>query len=1498
MTDAAQTFPLSFAQQRLWFLDRMAPGNPFYNIPVAIPIQASVDHRILQRVLNALVERHESLRTRFAVINDQPCQIICSPFEVELSVVDLRSLPATQREQRAGTLATEEARHSFDLEAGPLIRCKLLQCGLLDNILLLTLHHIVADGWSMGILARELSALYEAFRLRRSNPLPELSIQYVDFAVWQREWMRGKVLEEQLRYWKRKLTDVPVLNLASDRPRPSTLSFSGAMHAVQVPRSLSNDVRAAARHLNATPFMVLLAAFAALLHRYSAQDIVVVGAPQAGRSRSEIEPIVGFFVNSLVLCVDAGGAPSFAELVDRVRETALEAYAHQELPFEKLVEELHPARDPSRNPLFQVTFQLVNAPTLEFGVGRATGTKVEALHQSAIFDIAFTLLDAPDGFRGVIEYSTDLFDSKTIHAMDERFQCLLDGAMRSPETAISRLPLMSRKDSAAALAGGFGPKIPISTPFVLDAIADRADTHPDRVAVQAGPLSLSYRRLKQDWYKLSRRLAALGVTSETIIGVCLDPTIDTVIALLGVMDAGGVYLPLDPSYPRDRLDFMICDAGAAFIITNARHAGPGGVLERCEATLVFIEALSDTDAELDYHPTRPAGPDSLAYVIYTSGSTGRPKGVAISNIALSNHMQWMLTTFPLGIDDCVLQRTPCSFDAAMWEFLAPLMCGGRLVVLPASARKDPSEIVSTIISAGVTVLQVVPTLLRLLLDEPAFYVAKTLKRIFCGGEGLTEDIRSRVVGTLQSDLINLYGPTEATIDATAFVCTEQPAPFGVPIGLPVANMQAHVLDCNMEPVATGLDGELYLGGVGLARGYLGQPGLTAERFVPDPTSDRPGARLYPTGDQVRKLHDGNLLFLGRSDHQIKLRGYRIELAEVEAAIRRVAGVQDCAVMTDAGQTAMTAFIAPRPFSDSVDDQADDLARSQVDQWEKLYGQVYAGEGLEQWVSFNLVGWNSSYTGQPLAPEDMLEWRDETVVRIRALRPARVLEIGCGAGLLLTELAPNCTRYVGTDFSAAVLRMIETQLSLHGREFSNVELLHRRADNFTGMQPGDFDTIILNSVIQYFPNLAYLEQVLGQCIEIIADGGSIFIGDVRSLQLLDAFHLSIVRQTAAPELSGAETLQQVQAAVSQEHELILDPQFFHQFAAGADRVCDVEVMLKRGLRQNELVRFRYDVVLSIGKKIAQTDGASCLSLEWSRDLLSFQRLEERLLTGRPERVVVRNIPNVRVELEIALLQQLSTQPATTKDDDLYHSEDLDNKAPDPNRFWELAERIGYHARVTFSAPPHSHCFDALLWRPGVAPPSEPLADSPAPTIIANNPLRAAIARKMVSQIRESIGQILPDYMIPSAFVFSDPLPLLPNGKLDRKVLRAKTVQRLATKRSYAGARRPIEEALMAIWSEVTGVERIGIYDDFFLELGGHSLLAIQLISRIRDILRVDVSLKEIFTAPTVATFARALEPDSASKAAALERRAGLFLKLSRMSPQDLYRALNEQDAYHA
>jgi amino acid adenylation domain-containing protein len=1459
--------PLSFAQQRLWFLDQLVPGNPFYNIPAVLRIRAPLDAAVLERSLNEIVRRHEILRTTFVPVNGEPVQVVAPALRLALPLVDLRDRPAAEREAEAGRLATAEARRLFDIAQGPLLRATLLRLDAADHVLLLTMHHIVSDGWSMGLLLRELTALYDAFAVGRPSPLPELPLQYADFAVWQRAWLQGPVLNAQLAYWRRQLAGLPALQLPTDRPRPPVQAFRGAFQPLQLPPALTAALKALSQREGTTLFMTLLAAFKTLLFRYTGQDDVVVGSPIAGRTRAEIEGLIGFFVNSLVLRTDLSGDPPFREALGRVREVALGAYAHQDLPFERLVEELQPARDLSRNPLFQVTFQLLNTPSAPRPTADPDVPPLDVQRGTSIFDVAFTLWEGPQGLTGGLEYDTDLFDAGTIERMAGHIETLLAGAVADPNQRLSELPLLTDRERHQLLVTWNATAVDHPDDRCVHELFEaQAAATPGAVSVLGDGLEVSYAELNGRANQLARRLRRLGVEPGVLVGICLERSVEMVVALLGVLKSGGAYVPLDPYYPTRRLATMLEDSQAPVLLTQRRLLA--GLPAPGAQTLCLDTEWHGVASESVENLASTATADDLAYVIYTSGSTGQPKGVMIPHRALTNHMLWMRLTFPLTETDAVVQRTPFSFDASVWEFYAPLLAGARLVLPRAERRQDTAELVRAMALHGVTTLQLVPSLLRTLLEEPGLEACTRLSRVFCGGEALPVELQERFYVRLPATLHNLYGPTEATIDATFFVGRSDARRRTVPIGRPIANTWIYLLDRRLQPVPIGIPGELYIGGQGLARGYLNQPALTAERFIPDPFSAAPGARLYKTGDLARYGPDGNIEFLGRIDHQVKVRGFRIELDEVEAVLSRHPGVREAAVLAREdvpGDQRLLAYVVQDPaYQGSGEQLGATWSDEQVAQWRTLYDETYSQAAEHPDPTFNIVGWNSSFTGQSIPAEEMREWVDRTVEAVLSFKPRRVLELGCGTGMLLHRIAPHCDRYVGTDLSATVVRFLQEQLTRLGRELPQATVLHRTAEDFSGIEPGAFDAVVLNSVVQYFPGADYLVRVLEGAVRALAPGGVVLVGDVRSLPLLEAFHSSVELHRAPASMRLTELRERVQRQIAHERELVIDPAFFAAVMEHVSRLTRVEIRPKRGRYRNELTMFRYDVVL--WSETEPPRRADRPRLDWQQHGLTPATLRQMLLDGEPDALGVTRVPNGRLADAVRATQVLASAEGS---ETVAAVREALRASPvagvDPEDLWALGAEVPYHVEIDWSAHDATGSFDAWFARLGGAGRNGITAAKTAGamrrrrwTDYASNPLQTMFTRRLVPQLRSFLESELPEHMVPSAFVLLDQLPLMPNGKVDRRALPTPDRARPNLEGAYVAPRSPVEEVLARAWAELLGLERVGVRDNFFTDLGGHSLLATQLVSRVRDTFQIELPLRRIFESPTVAELAAVIE----------------------------------------
>jgi amino acid adenylation domain-containing protein len=915
----------SFSQQRLWFLDQLAPGNLFYNLPMAVKLEGNLDVSALEYSLNEIVRRHASLRTTFKAKDGKPIQAITPEWVIELPVDDLTSMTNEEREQSVSQAIMSEAQRPFNLETGPLMRVRLLKLNNKNDekqeayVFVLVMHHIISDGWSMGVFINELAALYSAYTANMSIKLPELRIQYYDFAAWQQEWLQGDVLEKQLDYWRKQLANQPkLLSLPTDHPRPPIQTSRGDIEKFNLPADLSEKVKQLSRKENVTLFMFLLAVYQILLSRYSGQDDISVGTAIAGRNMTDTEALIGFFVNTLVMRTDLSGQPNFREVLKRVREVTLGAFAHQDMPFEILVEQLQPERDLSHTPLFQVAFALQNIPTDERlkGVTDPTATifdkSSEENDQSVLlelsdvelkqidinsgtskFDITLSMAEGDDGLLGAIEYNLDLFEPETIRRLIGHFRTLIEGIVDNPNLAIDLIPILTQEEKDQILEEW--NKTLIETP-INQCAHQRFEIHakktPHKVAVLLDDESISYGDLNRRANQLAHFLINLGVKREDLIGISTKRSLEMVVGILGVMKAGCAYLPIDPTYPPDRIAFMIQDSGISVLLTQGKiveHLPLDKIDNVPELVLLDDQWESDLAIQPDTTPDVTVLPENLAYVIYTSGSTGLPKGTMLRHNGLCNLAEAQRLAFHIDENSRILQFAPLSFDASVWETFMALANGATLCLARQEVLSSGIEMARYMQEKSITNVTLPPSVLRVLPNEEL----SNLETVIAAGEACTPELVQQWAHG--RDFFNAYGPTETTVCASMHLCSvdEKDAP---PIGKPIANTKLYILDENMLPCPVGVPGELHVSGVSVARGYLRRPAMTAQKFVPNPFSNVPGDRLYKTGDLVRYRDNGDIEFLGRIDHQVKVRGFRIELGEIEAALNEYSGIKEGVVL--------------------------------------------------------------------------------------------------------------------------------------------------------------------------------------------------------------------------------------------------------------------------------------------------------------------------------------------------------------------------------------------------------------------------------------------------------------------------------------------------------------------------------------------------------------------------------------------------------------------------
>ncbi|MRG97788.1 non-ribosomal peptide synthetase [Polyangium spumosum] len=1443
--------PLSFAQQRIWFLDQLGTASSYNNFS-AVRMMGELDVAALSWALSELVRRHESLRTTFHVENGLPCQRVSDPIPVSVPLVDLRHLPIEEQEREIERGAQTEASQPFDLGVDLLLRARLLRLGApgdtpLDHVLLLTMHHIASDGWSYGVLVHDVHVLYTSF-LRRETPppLPALSVQYADFAAWQRRWMSCGALDAEARYWKMRLEHTPpLLELPTDRPRPPIQRFRGGRAECLIDAEITRCLRDLGRRTDTTLFMTLLAGFEVILGRHSGQDDLCVGVPIANRFRQELEPLIGFFANTLPVRVDLTGDPTFLELLAQTKKAGQEAHANQLLPFEWLVEELKPERALSHNPLVQVIFALQPASMADLVLPGLDVRELAIDVHIVRADIEVHLFERGDEVTGYWLYDADLFDRGTIERMIGHFRTVLRAAAERPDARVSELPLLTAAERRWIVDQWNDTDVDFREARCAHQLfEEQCRRTPENVALVSNDgqteKRLTYHELNTQANRLAHHLRSVGVGPETVVGLCLPRSANMVIGMLGILKAGGAYLPLDPGYPSARLDFMLSDARPPVVVTDARSVGR---LPPSHARLVRMDgddvAMASRGEE---NPDSGVGPENLAYVIYTSGSTGTPKGALLDHRGLVNATEAQVRTFGLTSDDRVLQFASPSFDVSAYEIWMALRVGASLHTACVDELASGQTLLDFLSRHRITVMAVTPSTLSTLppADLP------DLRMVHVGGEACPPALVER--WRRGRRFVHVYGATEASLLSAAVVCDVPAQPL--PLGRPVPNARIYVVDRHGDLSPLGVAGEIWIGGSGVGRGYLNRPELTRERFIDDPFVK---GRVYRTGDLGRLRADGKLELLGRIDHQVKARGIRIELGEIEAALREASCVKDATVQAfedEMGEKRLVAYVVPTRDRESVEIQ-------HVKEWQSLYEDVY-GASTASADAFDFTGWVSSYTGESIPATEMNEWLEGTVAELRALQPTRVLDIGCGSGLVLSRIAARCDTYLGTDCSPQAIAWAH-RLVHENDDLRSVRLLQRMADDFDGLADQSFDLVVMNSVVQYFPSTDYLLRVLRGALRATRPGGHVFLGDLRNLALLPALHASIALHTAPSDMVRSALAARLAQQAEDEEELLLAPGFFLSLPRILPGIEDVRIRLLRGRVHNELNQFRYHVIFRVGPTREDHDlaGGSESTSEWrdfQREGLALVDLGRQLQASEAPALLLRNIPNARLSRELRALKWLGGDHEETVDAlrDACSGEPL---GVDPEDLWALGQEHAYRVELGCAEDPTGATIEATFLREGAtAPGIRRRVETLKPlSAYANDPMLGKLRRTLPLALRQDLSACLPDYMVPSAFIVLNAIPLTANGKVDRAALPPPTKARSAPRARGGSPRSATESTITRIWQDALGTEAVGIRDNFF-DLGGHSLMATQIISRMRDAFGVRVPLRALFERPTIEALA--------------------------------------------
>ncbi len=1448
--------PLTEAQKEIWHASLLGDEAALaYNDSVVAHIKGRLDIDAFSRSVDKLTARHEALRTTFHPAGE--FQKIDATGTIVVSQVDLSSRDAAGKDADLAEALKSEASTVFDLTTGPLARVKLVKLEEELHVLIFVGHHIVCDGWSFAVILDELCQLYGTEVAGIGSELPAAG-RFSDFVKWDSEKMfgpEGKAAEE---YWLEEFSTPPAaLDLPYDRPRPSNKTFVAGVESMVLDESLCKDLKALGAKNGATLFSTTLAGFNVLLSRLSGESDIVVAVPAAGQSAIGEERIVGHCANLLPIRSEVRAEESFAEYLKRTKKGVLDAYDHQNFTYGLIVQRLGLPRDPSRPPLLSAMFNIDRSGFKGLKMGCLEVEVSTNKKAYAIFDVYFNMLETDGGVVVDCEYNSDLFDGSTIRRWLEHYKTILGGAVANSDKAVSHLPLLNDVELDRQLVewNSTAADYPHDR-CVHELFEEQAARTPDAIAVEAEDGTLTYLELNTKANQLANYLRSTGVENESLVGLCVERSVDMMIGLLGIMKSGAAYVPIDPAFPAERVNAMLEDSGLQTIVTQAHLAFD--LRDKVEQVICIDIEWDKVAACGNIKPEIDTASDRLAYILYTSGSTGKPKGVQVEHKAFVNLLCSMKNEPGISAEDVLVAVTTLSFDIAGLELFLPLISGSKVIVASRDVASDGDALASLLDKSGATVMQATPATWRLLLE--AGWKGTSTFKILCGGEALPRDLASDLLSRCGS-LWNMYGPTETTIWSSVSRITSQDGPIF--LGEPIANTQLYILDKNLQSAPIGVAGELHIGGDGLARGYLNQAELTAAKFITFASLN--GERIYKTGDLVRRREDGNIEFLGRIDQQVKVRGYRIELGEIETALREHPAVENAVVATHefgVGDKRLAAYIVAAGGHGSTNSQTSELGDADS-YWEKQWDLLYkaAIDEKKDWTNvqedptLNVIRWTDSVTD---AEAEMREWLDPVVERLSNWRPGRVLELGCGTGMLMFPLVKQGAQYVGTDYSSVVLENLRQRIAGASIDTEKVELIHRPADNFEGFEERSFDLVIINSVAQYFPNMDYLKRVIDGAVRMVKAGGNIYIGDVQNFALLETYHIDAMLSRSSDSTSLSDLKRRVGKRIELESELTIDPDFFFTLQETIESVGNVDVQLRRGRIDNEPTKYHYDVTISVGEK----SEADCDHdwLGWGASGLAIDALRERLEVGRPDLLCIADVPNARIRKYVEAQKLISTATLSGSVANLHEALKSVEPGVHPEDIWTLANALGYVVEIRAEGNGASGYFDAVF-RKGENESVVPLRHAPVLKPIdeyGNNPADKLSSQNLTADLRKHLSTTLPDYMVPAAFVMMDNLPLTPNGKIDRKALPAPDASTLSQDRVYDPPTNDEELKLSEIWSKVLRLDKVGINDDVF-ELGGDSLLIFQIVTRATQS-GFRITPKQVFEHRTVSGIVKAVTAD--------------------------------------
>ncbi|BAP57080.1 tubC protein [Thioploca ingrica] len=1455
-------YPLTSSQREIWFDQALHEDIALYNVGGYIRIFGPIDPALFEQAVKLLVQKHDALRTVLTDTESEdglPLQSFVNTLSVSVPLQDFSE--HDNAEQLAVEWMQARFNEAFELIGQPLFRYDLVKTSDTRYYWLMQYHHLIVDGHSIALLHHSLACIYTQLAQEQTPDLESPS--YTHYIRDDRAYIESDKFEEQRRYWLKKYSTVPEPLLSPRYRSLFTNSLVGSgCEALYLPRDFYQQLDSLAKQHQATLPQVLLGALYVYFTRTAQSDNFTLGWPILNRSNAQFRQTAGLFVSISPILFSFDQNLSFAELLAQILKTLRANYRYQRFPISELNREVGFKTGHSKLFDISLSYQKFDYDTEFNGIKSYCSLLWQAWEQIPLI-IHVQDFHAQSDVKLDFVYNLAYFTPMDIQALQNRLMTILQAVLADSSTLIYNLPILTESETRQLIEWNCTKTDYPNHQTIVTLFEEQVAKTPNHVAVVFENQQLTYRQLNDQanqlaHYLLQFKTPAGSRSHNPLMAIAVERSLEMVIGLLGILKAGGAYVPIDPSYPAAQIRYMLEDSAAPWLLTQS-HLKAQLSLDKLKPDCVVV-CLDEADftKQPTENPLVNCQATDLAYVIYTSGSTGRPKGVCVPHRAVVRLVK--NTNYALfDSEQTFLQYASISFDAATLEIWGALLHGAKLVVMPAS-RKSLEALAEVLQQENISVLWLTSSLFNLLLEEYPKSLYR-VKQLLTGGEALSVSHIQKALRLLpETQLINGYGPTENTTFTCCYSISDRDYSNSIPIGRPIANTQVFIVDKNHQPLPVGIVGELITSGDGLARGYLNRPELTAEKFIEVELFGQT-ERIYKTGDLARWLSDGTIEYISRLDHQVKLRGFRIELGEIEATLRHHALVKETVlILSESGHSdhkKLVAYVVPQldEHSAEFNQSIQEVSEAFITKWEELYNNIVYKEAVDD-LAFNRSGWQSSCTREPIPAQEMRVWVDSTVATIQAWHPEAVLEMGCGVGLLLSRIAPHTRIYWGTDFSSMALQQVE-QLKQRQPQLSHVVLKLRTADDFSGISSAQFDTVILNSVIQYFPSVDYLIKVLEQAINAIKPGGHLFVGDVRHLPLLHTYHASVQAWQATAEITQPTLRHRVVQQQLNDKELVIDPRLFIALSQQHPRVTGVKICPHRGLAHNELTRFRYQVILEI-EHSASPASTTVDWQYWQPDRFSLDQLRQQLETPLTRLLGLRGVSNARLERENAIVEWLNNAPATETVGELRQS--LATRiftGLEPEALWQLGEELGYNVDIGWHNVNAQGHYEVLFNRRGA---DTPPAVFPIPRVnfkawrdYANNPLHSQLSEKLIPQWREYLSERLPEYMIPSTFMLLDALPLTPNGKIDRHALPDPESAYQIGVGEYVPPRSVEEEILAQIWAEVLGLEQVDIHDNFF-ELGGHSLAAVQLLAKVKAAFGVQLNLQQIFDAPTVAEFA--------------------------------------------